>query len=265
MAKALKNKFNPIIKAVNITNKIKFKELKKQLTYDKEYESNYEVVFKIDNGFIILYTFGVYTLINLMPKDELDFKCCLEKLIPDFQSSDLTDSFNIEVDPETDLKVEHNKCVIPEFKLEYLRILSLVLAESVAMDAFEDNTADILAESLKYSRELKHHGKYPKNRKRLLKFIGFASTARQEILSNLYISDTPDDAWDDPALEKFFLKLKDMFDLEPRFRTLNMSLNAIQENIDALIDLLHVSKSVRLEWTIIILIAIEIVLTLIKY
>jgi uncharacterized Rmd1/YagE family protein len=154
---------------------------------------------------------------------------------------------------------------IPEFKFETVRLATLVLAESVALDAFEQEAEKALNQSLYYSKRLMDKGAYITDEKELLKFIGFAATMRQEILSNLYISISPDYIWDDDNLDKIFKKLSDLFDIEERFRSLNMTLNSIQESIEIMIDLLQNKKSHKLEWMIIILILIEILISIVWY
>lgn len=255
-----------MIKAINISSKIKFKEIIKNLTYNKTYQSNSEIVYKLgDKNYIVLYSFGVYVLINISYKDEFDFKYCLKTLIEGIDdTNEITENYDIEITPNCDVQIEHNKCILNDFKLEYIRIISLVLAQSVALNFFENNTNEILSKSLEYSKMLKNSGRYPKKQKQLLKFIGFALSVRQEILSNLYVLDTPEEAWNNSELEKIFIKMKEMFDIEPRFKALNMSLNSIQESVEVIVNLLQAKKSNTLEILIILLIFVEIILSLFK-
>jgi uncharacterized Rmd1/YagE family protein len=175
---------------------------------------------------------------------------------------DVEDTYNINIVDKAEISIAYTRATLPEFNIDYIRIIALILAESVAMESFENSTEAILDKSLEYSRQLKRQGIYPKNHKDLLRFIGFVLTTRQEILSNLYISSAPDETWNNQVLEKMFIQLKDMFDIEQRFRALNMSLNSIQESIEVMTDLLQNRKSQMLEWLIIALIFAEILMSI---
>lgn len=251
------------IKAINLPKKLKIKEIIKNFRYKIAYKTNYEVVYEVgSDGWIVLYSFGVLVFVNTSKKYEVNVLGKVQDLA--YDKFLINDSYEIEVKPEETQKVEHSKVTIRELNLDYLRVISLILAESVAMEAYEEATEKILAKSLEYSNKLSL-GKYPTKDSELLKFIGFSLTTRQEILSNLYISSLPDEAWDKPELEHLFLQLKDMFDIEPRYRTLNMSLNAIQESIEIIVDLLQNKKSLNLELWIVLLIVFEVLLSIVEH
>ena len=201
-------------------------------------------------------------LVNIDKDDEHRVRMMIKNIVPvDNRSAyePVEDTYEIVVHSKKGIRVEHNKAIIPKFDLDYIKIFSLVLAESVAIEAFENSTQQILIQSTGYSRELKRTGKYSASKAELLKFIGFVMTTRQDILSNLYISDSPDETWDDFMLEKIFNKMMNMFDIEPRFRSLNLSLNSIQASVEIMVDLLNTKRAHFMELCIIGLIAFEIV------
>lgn len=68
--------------------------------------------------------------------------------------------------------------------------------------------------------------------------------------------------WDHPELERLWVKLVDEYDLPARSRAISRKLEVIQETSDTMTDLMATRTSHRLEWYIIILIAIEIALGL---
>jgi uncharacterized Rmd1/YagE family protein len=236
------------LRAINIPNRIKFKEICSLFHYETVYSNNYERVYKIqDNQYLIIYSFGVYVLAGISGKEATKITKRFKQIL------NYTDKFEAEESYE-----------IVSDDIMSVRISSLVLAQSVALEYFENLIEDILSKTLVYSNALHKHGSYPTNRTELLKFIGFCATVRQEILSNIYVSGTlPDDAWDDPRLEKLFLKLKDTFDIEPRFRSINLSLDSIRSSNEIMVDLIHHRKSMVVEWTIIILISAEILINIV--
>ena len=70
--------------------------------------------------------------------------------------------------------------------------------------------------------------------------------------------------WDHPALERFWAKLVDEYDLPQRGRAIERKLAVIRETADTLTDLISTRTSHRLEWYIIALIAFEIVMSMVR-
>ncbi len=74
------------------------------------------------------------------------------------------------------------------------------------------------------------------------------------------ILDTPEFFWDYPELEPFYRKTAHYLDVGKRVEVLNKKLTVIHELFEILSDELNHQHSARLEWTIIILIVIEVIL-----
>jgi required for meiotic nuclear division protein 1 len=231
------------LRAFNIPIKIKLKDF--SFKYRELYRSNYEVVFQTTpKSYLIVFAFGAYVCIDMRADLE-------EKMHETFNPGIST--------PIPEEYVISNDTI----NLNLIRITSLVLAQSIAITSAEELTEDMLEKTIVYSKALKRTGTFPTNRTELIKFIGFCTTTRQEILSNLYINGSiPEEAWEDHNLEKLFLKLKDQYDLESRFRGLNQSLDSIKSSIEIILDLINARRSFVGEWIIISLIAFEIIMSI---
>lgn len=83
---------------------------------------------------------------------------------------------------------------------------------------------------------------------------------------NLYseLIETPDLYWAEPTLEKIYESVSKTLDISPRISILNRKLDYATEESRALLSVLNEKKSTRLEWVIIILIAVEVVFELEK-
>ena len=174
-----------------------------------------------------------------------------------------TDTFSVDVDSSVERhEVGFNKAVIPDLTYQKARLISMVVAESAALEYFELIVDDLLEKTHQISDQLRTQGRLLKETKPLIKFIGFCLTTKQEIIANLYVVDAPDEVWDDQVLDRLYNDLKRMFEIETRYRVLEYKLKLIQESLEIIVDL---SKSVRetmLEVTIIVLIAIELIVAL---
>ena len=99
----------------------------------------------------------------------------------------------------------------------------------------------------------------------LIKFIGLCMDTKQEIISNLYIVDSPDETWENIELDRMHQDLKSMMDVDIRYRALEYKIKIIQESVEVIVDLSKSKRETRLELTIIFLIGVEIFLTLIQW
>ena len=96
----------------------------------------------------------------------------------------------------------------------------------------------------------------------LLRLVAENNIVMTEIISKLGVHERYDIAWKYVQYGRIWEFLRSELEMEPRFKTLDMKLNLIQDNLKYFLEILQARKSDSLEWTIIILIAVEIVLSL---
>ncbi len=226
--------------------------------------SVWEAAFKIaDDSFLFIYNFGSVVFFNV--SEDLQ-KVILDKVkkgnIPNQPGYTTTDTFSVEVNGEDKHEVGFNKVVIPSLSYQKGRLISMVVAESAALEYFELIVDDLLERTHEISNTLRTQGKLLKETKQLIKFIGFCLTTKQEIIANLYVVDAPDEVWEDQVLDRLYSDLKRMFEIETRYRVLEYKLKLIQESVEIIVDLSKGVRETMLEVTIIVLIAIELVVAL---
>jgi required for meiotic nuclear division protein 1 len=67
--------------------------------------------------------------------------------------------------------------------------------------------------------------------------------------------------WDRPDLERLYARLEDEYELKERVDALNRKLAVVAETANTLADIIDTRRSLRLELIIVVLIALEIVVT----
>ncbi|MBC7495053.1 MAG: RMD1 family protein [Flavobacterium sp.] len=159
--------------------------------------------------------------------------------------------------------VKSNSVTIWQNDPSTLRIVMLNLGQSVALDYYESLTNDIITSSKHYIVELEKFGKISISKRDLLKYIGKVLNIKNSIVDNLYILDDPNLVWDNDDLDVLNRLLKANFDINMRFKDLDYRLQIVENNLKLFTDVLNVRESSRLEWTIIILILIEIVIVIV--
>lgn len=147
----------------------------------------------------------------------------------------------------------HETKALEKYAFSNAMALSVKLAiwES-ALDQFVDSLKDI-------PEDLQHGLKPNMSRKQVLQKLGELLSLRHQI--NLY-SDllmTPDFYWDREDLELLYNKTCNYLDVGRRTKVTNEKLNLCSEMVEILRNDLNEQHSLRLEWAIIALIAVEVI------
>jgi uncharacterized Rmd1/YagE family protein len=148
---------------------------------------------------------------------------------------------------------------ITDFDTEVIRLIMLNTSQSVALDKYLEITDQLLSETSQYVDALELTGKLKISGKRLKRFIGHVLKIKNQISENLYIFDSPDITWENEALNKLNVSLKQTFDLKDRYRYIYERTAIIKEDLELFKDIMDHRESSKLEWIIILLILVEVV------
>jgi required for meiotic nuclear division protein 1 len=259
------------IKAIHIAEKLRLKDLRERFTRTPLEFSNYELVLRYaEDSFAFVYNYGSMVFFNV--PDEMQ-----ERELSSIQeyraSSDLartTDAFLLEVlEPgsttEPSNKVYFDRVVVSSLSYEKVKIVCMLIAESTALEYYEILIQNMLEKTNTFSKKLERQGRILESSEELIKFIGMCLSTKQEIISNLYIVDSPEETWDSVELDKVFQELKIMVETDTRYRALDYKIKIIQESIEVIVDLAKSKRETMLELIIILLITFEVVLSIIKW
>lgn len=188
-----------------------------------------------------------------------------------------TEDYLVEVQPEpraVELRfaeprfaeIKFDRVVVPELSPSVRHIIALLLAQSAAMDYYEADVGEILAQTERITRELGRGGVFGGlfggRVGDVERFIGHCIQTKNEVVETLALFDKPAEAWEDEALDRLFTRLRRMFELDDRFRALEYRLRTIQDSLVLLVDLARGRGSYRLEVLIVLLIVFEVALML---
>jgi uncharacterized Rmd1/YagE family protein len=176
---------------------------------------------------------------------------------------DLFEEYRIETDEKLlKVTVKNNYVTVPQLDSSILRIVMLNIGQSVALEYYEVLTDELISSSKHFILQLEQHGKISISKTNLLKYIGKVLNVKNSIVDNLYILDDPNLVWDNEELDLLNRNLKANFDINTRFKDLDYRLQIVENNLTLFTDVLNVRESSRLEWIVIILIALEIMIAL---
>ncbi len=136
------------------------------------------------------------------------------------------------------------------------------LAQSVKLTIFEALIQETITQTKYLPKELAGSGKISLSRKEMSKKMGEIFINRNFINLHADILDIPEFFWNYPELEPFYKMSAHYLDISKRVDTLNKRLSVVHELFEILSGQLNHQHSARLEWTIIILIVIEVCLAI---
>ena len=218
------------------------------------------------NGFAVLYRFGVAVLFGLSPLEEDEIVQRIGGRVsgpPPEDARDEDETLVIETMTGGEEKALSNgRLAVRDLSPPRLLVIADALAKSVALHRDERRVNAVFDTIEPFAAELAARGRPPWRRKAMLELIGQTLLVRHRVSGRVAVEDKPDVLWDRPDLERLYARLKDEYELEARGRTLNAKIDVIGKTAEALTDLIDAERSVWLEWTIIVLIAVEILLSL---
>ncbi|HJV21581.1 MAG TPA: RMD1 family protein [Holophagaceae bacterium] len=173
------------------------------------------------------------------------------------------DELRVTVGSEAD-RVGFNDVSLRELRLDTLKIVSLALAQSVALEHLELGVQEALRRFHPVVASLREEGRLSVSRREALKIVGFAMDVRAEVLDNLTLFDDPPETWESEALAHLDSALFNHFDLEERTGAIQQKLAYLADAGARLMDLLATRRAHLLEWIIILLILFEIGMALWK-
>lgn len=241
-----------------LAESIDLKGFCKAFAADLHYSDPSELFYRLDSEqYVYVFKYGAVCFLNMAQASIESFIQQLGPFCRNRFTTPFTDEFIIEPGSR-DVKVGFNKVEVPTTNIDMLRLVMLNVAQSVALDYYEDQGSQLLANTNYHTQVLENKGRLDVSGVKLKKYIGKTLLLRNRIAENIYVFDSPPETWEDETLNKIDAELKRTFDLHVRVRTLHESLNIIRDNLELFQGLLQHRHSSLLEWIVIILIFIEI-------
>lgn len=143
--------------------------------------------------------------------------------------------------------------------------ISYGLAQSIKLEAFEEAIQHAIQKNKYLPEEIASKGIISLSRRAIFKRIGEIFLARSSINLNVEYLDAPEFFWRNPNLEPNYIMTKKFLDIPSRVMALNQKLDILQELLDILNSQVQHRHSSLLESIIILLIAVEIVISLFQF
>ena len=251
------------IEALQIAESFNIKKFRAEFRAESFSGSTSEVFYALteNNRYLYVFDYGVVVFANYDAVAKSEFVQFIKNYANSLINNDLSEEYRIIIDERLNKALVKNDFVsVSQIDSSLLRIVMLNIGQSVALEHYELLTDELIVSSKDYILELEHHGKLSISKTNLLKYIGRVLNVKNSIVDNLYILDDPNLVWDNEELNLLNRHLKANFDINPRFKDLDYRLQIVENNLTLFTDVLNVRESARLEWIVIILIALEIII-----
>lgn len=217
-----------------------------------------------DGVWVYLYYFGGIVLLNC--SDDITARCMegLKQHVDQLKEQPqlpFRDDYRLEIIPLSIPAITNDGAVMPEFKQELLEIICFVIAKSVALERIEEQVDTVFDEvGVMINRLGQGVLELPdRDLARLSSLVlGFKYTS----IAHIMVLDKPEITWNNEEANQFYLTMSNLFELRPRYQEIKHKAETLQDSTEVFSNLSHARRSARLEWIIIILIAVEIIMAL---
>ena len=162
------------------------------------------------------------------------------------------------------LKIEDDEIFLHKKDANLKLAISYAIGQSVKLTVFEEAILRTIEHSKQIPKNLADKGKISLSRKETSRKIGQLYLERNYINLHSEILDTPEFFWSHADLEPYYRRMLHYLDVNKRGDLLNRRLTLLHELFEILSNEINHQHSARLEWTIIILIIIEVLLVISK-
>lgn len=250
--------FSVTARALQLAERIDLKGLEREDQF-----SSSPLAFRTGRGAAVLFRFGTAVFIGLNPIEEEAIVSGLTGRL--IEPTTLREAETVQLLLKRDADEQalpSGAIVLKDLAPERMLIVAEALAISVALAFDEQRIAESFDTVVPIAASLKEGQLLRRSERAVLRQIGEALLIQQRLAGRVELADRPDVLWDHPELERLWGKLIDEFDLGPRTRAIGQKLEVIRETADTMADLLSTRTSHRLEWYIIVLIALELLIGL---
>lgn len=213
----------------------------------------------VGNGEAWVFDYGVVIFWGVPEHHKQDLLQRLEPFLVDPINKIEIENYTFTLSATNNSVSEDNIALHSDNKMDRLAV-SHALAQSVKLARFEVLAQQVISDNAYIPKTLANKGRTPLSRKALAQLRGRLFSTKSDIILKFNLLDTPEFFWDHPELEPLYQIAARYFEVVPRTELLNKKLETIHELLEMLASEQNHAHSSKLEWIIIILIAVEIVL-----
>jgi uncharacterized Rmd1/YagE family protein len=213
-----------------------------------------------DDRYMVVFDYGSLVFFNFTEETARHWINKLSDFATRWGREEFTDNFTLHVgkaegEPSTE------EFTVPEFTLDIVKLVAIVLSRSVSLEYFEFLVDRSLGQLEDTIEQLAFTGKITGSRTALTKQVGVGLNIQHELAYNLGLLDDPDILWEGgQRIGKLYTHLAQTFDIRERALALQRKIDIIAKSSEFIILRLQERTLTWQEYAIIALFVIDIIL-----
>ncbi|XP_078430724.1 protein RETARDED ROOT GROWTH, mitochondrial-like [Wolffia australiana] len=209
--------------------------------------------------YVVVFQYGSAVLFNVTDDEAEGYLEIIRKyatgLLPDMRKDD----YAVVEKPllMTWMQGGPDHIVLKNLDADGIRIIGSVLGQSIALDHYIRQVDGMIEEFTDINRIMEKTGTFTMERKKLFQLVGKANSNLADVILKLGLFDRSEIAWRNAHYDQILEYLREEFELTQRFGSLNFKLKFVEHNMHFLQEVLQKRKSDFLEWCIIVLLAVD--------
>ncbi|CAI5488973.1 unnamed protein product [Closterium sp. Naga37s-1] len=122
----------------------------------------------------------------------------------------------------------HDYVAVRQLDVNNIRVISSILGQSVALDHYARKVDEMVNTFSELNRGMEQSGTFTMTRKKLFQLVAAANTTLADVILRIGLLERSDTAWRHAEYSKIWEFLRDDFELDERFESLDFKLNIIQ-------------------------------------
>jgi uncharacterized Rmd1/YagE family protein len=213
------------------------------------------------DGAMYIYPFGAVVMRDLSAERRDAELAKLRTAVPKLTAKVVREDYTVLEEPALTIGIQDGMLRVDRLTEARAGIVALTVAQSAAMEYYENIVEALFSRIAKSVEVMERRGTVPFRTRPLHRIIGEAISTRGEVLSVLHLLDKPDEAWDDPAMDRIYDDLRAEFDLADRYNALESKLRSVQDSLELLVEVARDRRLLVLELAVIFLILLELIFT----
>ena len=221
---------------------------------------------EVETKYVYLYYFGSLVFINMQfheTQDVVKYLKTIDKSLKIDNIKEYSDDYRLEISPEYEYSLGNEAMTASTYEAYYPDMISLVLAKSISLEKIENET-DNLLDNIEDVIGYLERGNFNISDKQLAKSTARVIRFEYNTIANLMLFEKPSSAWYNEDIDKFFLEMVALFDIEDRYSKITHKTEILKDITDVFGSLTHEKRATRLEIMVIILIAVSITISLLE-
>lgn len=212
-----------------------------------------------------VFRYGVVVTISPEGEDDGALDDLLAKYVVDPTVVEETESADLAVRSSGgDRIAADGEVQLVDFSEERLLLAATILAHSVMLSRDEILVSEAFDHIGPIVTDLRQNGRVRLSIGTVMRQVGEVIAARHRVMGTAKVDERPDILWDHPQLDRLYARLEDEYELTERAEVLERKFVALGDFTEVLLDIVQDKRAFRLEAAIIVLIAFELVLTLVN-